>query len=77
MKGWRAVLWRRTWDTGGWKVQHKLATCTCSPESQQNPGVQQEKQNKKAKEGDSALPLHSHETPPAVLCLSPGLPARE
>ena len=70
MRGWRAALWRRTWGTGGWKAQNELATCTCSPESQPYPGLQQKTQNKKVKEGDSPLPLHSHETPPAVSCSS-------
>ncbi|KAK4818410.1 hypothetical protein QYF61_012331 [Mycteria americana] len=44
--------------------------CSCSPESQPYPGLHQKKRGQQVKGGDSALLLHSGETPPGVLCLA-------
>ena len=43
--------------------QHEPAKCTCSPEGQSYPGLQQEKHGQQVKEGDSAPQLCSHKTP--------------
>jgi len=41
--------------------------CACSPESQQHPGLHEEKCGQQVKGGDSAPLLRSPETPPGVL----------
>jgi len=41
--------------------------CTRSPEGQPYPGLHQEKRGLQVEGGDSALLLHSGETPPGVL----------
>jgi len=42
--------------------------CACSPEGQLYSGLHQENCDQRVKGGDSASLLHSHETPPGVLC---------
>lgn len=49
-------------------IQHKLAICTCSSESQSSLGLHQEKHDQQAEGGDSATLLCSCETRPGVQC---------
>ena len=58
----------------GLLVDEKLNMCAHSPESQLYLGLHQKKCGQQVEGGDSALLLHSGETPPAVLCPALGPP---
>ncbi|PKU43453.1 rna-directed dna polymerase from mobile element jockey-like [Limosa lapponica baueri] len=61
----------------GRKAQHEPAMCACGPESQLHPGLYQKQCGQRAEGGDSALLLHSGETPPGVLRSALGPSAQE
>ena len=57
----------RLGGTGEWEAQHEPAMCACSPESQPDPGLHQEKRGQQVEGGDSAPLVRSRETPLGVL----------
>lgn len=56
---------------------HDLAMCTCGPEIYPHPALHQKQPGQEIKGGDSALLLHSGETPPGVLHRALGSPPQE
>jgi len=66
------MAWEQPWgegfgDVSWWKTQHELAMCSCSPEGQLYPELNQEKHDQQDEESDSAALLCSQKIPPRVL----------